>query len=104
MTQDVFSRTDSEVTGNKGAIAFKVRKIRPLQCYNTDGSEYLKKAIYCFHIDDNAPCLPPPKFCITTVFLGITVVPREIEDSGYAKFWGGNKVHYSLSESGEQAE
>lgn len=40
MTQDVFSKTYSEVTGNKGVIAFKVRKIRTLRCYNGDGSEY----------------------------------------------------------------
>ena len=25
-----------------------------------------------------------------------TVVPREIEDNGFAKFWGVNKVHYGL--------
>ena len=39
--------------------------------------------------------------------LGITVVPREIGDNGYAKFeegWGRgglNKVHYGLYENGE---
>ena len=51
----------------------------------------------------------PPKFCITVFFqffLGITVVPREIEDNGYAKLegWGGegvNKVHYGICENGE---
>ena len=31
----------------------------------------------------------------------ITVVPREIEDNGYAKFWGVKKVHYGLCENGE---
>ena len=31
-----------------------------------------------------------------TFLLGITVVPKEIQDNGYAKFWGVNKVHYSL--------
>ena len=31
---------------------------------------------------------------------GITVVPREIQDKGYAKFWGVNKVHYGLCENG----
>ena len=30
-----------------------------------------------------------------------TVVPRENRDIGYAKFWGVNKVHYSLRENGE---
>ena len=33
--------------------------------------------------------------------LGVTAVPREIEDSGYAKFWGLNKVNYGLCENGE---
>ena len=27
---------------------------------------------------------------------GITVVPREIENNGYAKFWGVNKVNYMV--------
>ena len=31
----------------------------------------------------------------------ITAVPREIQDNGYAKFWGLNKVHYGLCENGE---
>ena len=41
----------------------------------------------------------PPKFCITGYFeflLGITVVPREIQDNGYAKFRRVNKVYYGL--------
>ena len=33
--------------------------------------------------------------------LGITAVLREIEDDGYAKFWGTNKVHYGLWENSE---
>ena len=33
--------------------------------------------------------------------MGITVVPREIEDNGYAEFWGVNEVHYGLCENGE---
>ena len=36
------------------------------------------------------------------VLLGITVVPREIKDNGSAKFWGINKVLYSLCENGKQ--
>ena len=32
---------------------------------------------------------------------GITVVPREIQDNGYAKFGGANKVHYGMCECGE---
>ena len=39
---------------------------------------------------------------ILTQFLpGITVVPREFEDNGYAKFWGLRKVHYGPCENGE---
>ena len=33
--------------------------------------------------------------------LGITVIAREIEDTGYAKFLGVNKVHYGLGEKSE---
>ena len=41
-------------------------------------------------------CPPPPQIlhnlCFTFL-LGITAVPREIENNAYAKFWGVNKVH-----------
>ena len=56
-----------------------------------------------FHIDHNAPCLPPKilhNHCFQ-ILQGITVVPREIENNGYEKFWGVNKVHYGLCENGE---
>ena len=46
----------------------------------------------------------PPKFCITDCFqflLGITLVPREIEDNGYAKFWEVNKVRAWSTENGD---
>ena len=45
----------------------------------------------------------PPEFKNSFQFLlGITVVPREIEDNSYAKFfWGANKVNYGLCENGE---
>ena len=33
--------------------------------------------------------------------LGITVLPREIQDNGYQKFGEVNKVHYGLCENGE---
>ena len=39
----------------------------------------------------------PPKILLNLCFsflLGITAVPREIENKAYAKFWGANKVHY----------
>ena len=56
-------------------------------------------------IDCNAPCspLPPKKILHDHCFqflLGITVIPREIIDNGYA-IWGVNKVHYGLCENGE---
>ena len=50
-------------------------------------------SIHHFHIDHNAPCLLPRllhNHCFQFL-LGITVVPREIEDNGYAKFCLGSK-------------
>ena len=41
---------------------------------------------------------------MTQFLLGITVVPREIEDNGYAKFWRLRKVkkaHYGPCENGK---
>ena len=35
------------------------------------------------------------------ILQGITVVLREIENNGYAKFWGINKVYYGLCKNGE---
>ena len=59
-----------------------------------------------FHINNNALSLPPKILHNHILFpiifiLGITVVPREIGDEGYAKFWGVNKVNYGLCENGE---
>ena len=54
-------------------------------------------------MDYNDPCLRPKilhNHCFQFL-LGIAVVPREIEDNGYAKFWGLNKLHYSLCENEE---
>ena len=61
-----------------------------------------------FHIDHNAPCFVPPSptprilhnHCFQ-FHLGITVVPKEIHDNDYTKFWEVNKVHYDLCENGE---
>ena len=50
------------------------------------------------------PPPPPPRILHTHCFQllqGNTVVPREIEDNGYAKFCGVNKLHYGLCENGE---
>ena len=56
-----------------------------------------------FHLDDNARCLSPKALHSHwfKLLLGITVVPKEIKDNTYAKFRGGNKVHYDLRENGE---
>ena len=43
----------------------------------------------------------PKSYHCSQFLLGITVVPREIQDNGYGKFWGVNKVHYGLRENGE---
>ena len=65
--------------------------------------------IHHFHIDHNThlvyPCPPPPKkkmhkHCFQFL-LGITVLLREIEVNGYAKFCGVNKVHYGLCKNRE---
>jgi len=45
----------------------------------------------------------PPKILQKLCFsllLGITAVPREIENNAYAKFWGVSKVHYEKYGSG----
>ena len=45
-----------------------------------------------------------PQYLLNHCFqflLGITVVPREIEDNGNAKFWGVSKVRYGLGENDE---
>ena len=50
-------------------------------------------AIHHFHIDHNAPSVPPKSLhdpC-SPFLLGITVVLREIQDNGYEKFWGGKQ-------------
>ena len=61
--------------------------------------------IHCFLIGYNAPCSPPcppqkknlRNHCFQFL-LGITVVPREIENNGYVKFGGLNRVNYGLCE------
>ena len=51
---------------------------------------------------------PPPKKKLRNhcfqFLLGITVIPREIEDNAYVKFWGVNKVHYGLCDNVELNE
>ena len=65
--------------------------------------KFEKPRIHHFHIDHNAPCLLPKILHIHCFqfLLGITVVPREIQDDDYAKLWGVNKMHYGLCANGE---
>ena len=64
---------------------------------------FVKKVIHHFHIDHNGPCLPPKilrSHCFQFL-LGITVIPRETKDNGYAKSWWVNKMLYGLCKTGE---
>ena len=63
------------------------------------------------HISHNAPFLPPPlppppqkkKLWISIVFnfSSTTVMPRRIQNKGYAKFWVANKVYHGRCANGE---
>ena len=58
------------------------------------GFSYLS-AIRHFHISHSAPYLPPQIYNLCfSILLGITAVPREIENHTYVKVWGANMVHY----------
>ena len=77
-------------------------------------TEMHKRSIRYFHIDHNTPSLLPNilhNYCFQFL-LGNTVVPREIEDNGYAFFFFGGgggevggvgvkKVHYGLCENSD---
>ena len=55
------------------------------------------------YISHNTPCLPT-KILLNLCFsflVGITAVPREIENNASAKFWAANKVHLGRCASGE---
>ena len=65
-----------------------------------------KQDIHHLHISPNAPYLPPKvlhNLCCSFL-LGITAIPREIENKAYAKFWGANKVRYGSCASGEYTD
>ena len=75
-----------------------------VQSHEDEGKlAFFKKCNIChFHVSHNPPYLPP-KILHNLCFLflmGITAVPREIENSAYANFLGANKVHYGKCESG----
>ena len=60
------------------------------------------RAIRHLHISHNGPYLPPKilhNLCFSFL-LGITAVPREIENNTYTNLWGANKMHYGCA-SGE---
>ena len=48
----------------------------------------------------------PPNFAypLFFIFLGITLVPREIEGNAFAKVWGVNKVYYGRCANGESSK
>ena len=54
-------------------------------------------------MDNIASCLPPKTFAkpFFSIPLDITVVQRELEDKGYAKFGGVDEVHYGRCENVE---
>ena len=68
---------------------------------------YLRRrdSIHHFHIDHNAPYLPPPPPIlykrVFQIFLGVGGVGRENGGKGYAKFCGEDKEHHGLCESSE---
>ena len=43
----------------------------------------------------------PQNFAYLVTIVSNSVVPKEIQDNDYAKFWEVNKVHYDLCENGE---
>ena len=64
---------------------------------------YRSWAIHYFHIDHNAPCLPTKilhNHCLRFL-LGRLKYSGEIENNGYAKFWGVNEMYYGRCENGE---
>ena len=70
----------------------------------TSAKRHVKVNIHLY-IDHNASCLLPTILHNHRLgfLLGRLYYPGEIENNGYAKFWGVNKVHYGLCESGEFA-
>ena len=65
-----------------------------LTCWRSPATQVfvLNHPIRHLYTSHNAPYLPPKiwhSLCFSFL-LGITAVPREIENNAYAKFWGGN--------------
>ena len=97
---------------NTRATQFDLANRGKVGCGSVLGDEFLpiflrNLVIRHLHISHNAPNLfpPPPhppilhNLCFSFL-VGITAVPREIENHAYAKFRGANKVHYGKCGSG----
>ena len=58
------------------------------------------------HISHYAPYLPPQILCSLcfSFVLGITAVPRGIENNAHAKFWRANEMHYGRCTTKELKE
>ena len=72
------------------------------KCLLTGRKQYIR----LLHISTNAPYLPPKilhNLCCSFL-LGITAIPREIENNAYAKFGGANKVRSGRCASGEYTD
>ena len=72
------------------------------KCLLTGRKQYIR----LLHISTNAPYLPPKilhNLCCSFL-LGITAVPREIENNAYAKFGGAYKVRSGRCASGEYTD
>ena len=68
---------------------------RPQHCYLLPCQQLSKKLIGQGHVGYT------PKFCLSIVSDCFVVGLREIENNGYAKFWGVKKLHYGLCENGD---
>ena len=79
-------------------MLIKIVKKQLLTLYDwmAEVSHYSKYSFaICSSLPPIAPLVCPLKLCITFFFLlGVTVLPREMKDRAYAKFWGANKVYY----------
>ena len=63
---------------------------------NLTFSNSLSFPIRHFQIPHNTPCLPSKTLhnLFFSIFLDITVLPRETNDNVFPKFWGANKVYW----------
>ena len=95
--------------GRRGLFSKRENSLLLLSCttfptiFVCDCRSRLKKAEYATCTSPIMHLICPAKFCITFVFLfllGITTVPREIDNDAYAKCLGAKKAHYGTCASG----